>query len=251
MRVLIVDDEAPARSRARRLLADLADIEAIFEASNGFEALEQAQIHRPHLILLDVQMPELDGFGVAHALDPSLDPSIVFLTAYDEYALRAFDVRALDYLLKPVEPERLARAVERARRERAHKDAAAMAASLTELKAQLPARKYLQRLFVQERRRTVALALDGVERIEAEQNYVRICGRDGEYLHRSTITALAAALDPEVFVRISRSTVVRRDAIREMRPCGHGDCDLLLQSGARVRWSRLYRARSPGRLSSD
>jgi two-component system LytT family response regulator len=246
MRVLIVDDEAPARKRVRRLLDEVAGIAAVHEAANGFDAIELARVHRPDLILLDVQMPELDGFAVAHALDATLEPSIVFVTAYDEYALRAFDVRALDYLLKPVEPERLVRAVERARRDRVNKDAAALAATLTTLQSQLPARRYLTRLFVQERGRTVALAMDGVERIEAEQNYVRLCGRDGEYLHRSTISALAAALDPNVFVRVSRSTVVRLDAIRELRPCGHGDYELCLHSGARVRWSRLYRARGLG-----
>jgi two-component system LytT family response regulator len=246
MRILMVDDEAPARRRARRLLADVSGVDQIFEAANGFEAIELAQARRPDLILLDVQMPELDGFAVAHALDASLDPSIVFVTAYDEYALRAFDVGALDYLLKPIEPDRLARAIERTRRNRAHKDAAAQAAQLPMLQAQLPARHYLERLFVQERGRTVAVPMDGIERIEAEQNYVRLCGREGEYLHRSTVTALAAALDPKVFVRISRSAVVRVDAIRELRPCGHGDYDIELQSGAHVRWSRLYRSRGLG-----
>jgi two-component system LytT family response regulator len=118
--------------------------------------------------------------------------------------------------------------------------------TIEDVVSRLPARRHLERLFVRERGRTVALAIDGIERIEAEQNYVRLCGRDGEHLHRSTITALVAALDPDVFVRISRSTVVRLDAISELRRCGHGDYEILLRSGARVRWSRRYRSRGFG-----
>ena len=238
MRTLIVDDEAPARRRLRRLIEEIGepDLEIVGEATSGLEAIEASARLTPDLLLLDVQMPELDGIAVAQALGGA-GPAIIFVTAHDEYAVRAFDVSAVDYVLKPVAAARLGLAIERARR-------GGLSARLERLLALLPARKRLERLFVSERGRTVPVPLDRVERILAEDNYVRLCTDTGEHLHRSTLQALAAVLDPEIFVRVSRSAIVRVDAIRELSPLGHGDQEVLLASGARVTWSRSYRKKT-------
>jgi two-component system LytT family response regulator len=178
---------------------------------------------------------------VVQALDVTLKPSIVFVTAHDEYAVRAFEAQALDYLLKPVAAARLSVAIERARAERLRLDAAGLRASLEHLRSLLPARERLGRLFVKDGSRVVVVPIDDVDHVEAAENYVRLCTTRGEFLHRSTVTALATALDPQQFVRVSRSSIVRLRAVREIRPAGHGDRDLVLDSGAIVRWSRLYR----------
>jgi two-component system LytT family response regulator len=242
MRAVIVDDEAPARNKLRRLLRDIADLEVVGEADSGLSALECIATQAPDVVLLDVQMPELDGFGVVQALDVAFKPSIVFVTAHDEYAVRAFEAQALDYLLKPVAAARLSVAIERARAERLRLDAAGLCASLDNLRSLIPARQRLDRLFVKDRGRVVVVPIDDVDHVEAAENYVRLCTTRGEFLHRSTVTALAAALDPQQFVRVSRSSIVRLRAVREIRPVSHGDRDLVLESGAIVRWSRLYRA---------
>jgi len=241
MRAVIVDDEAPARGKLRRLLGEMAGVEVVGEADGGLVALERIAALSPDVVLLDVQMPELDGFGVVQALDVALRPSIVFVTAHDEYAVRAFEAQALDYLLKPVAAARLSVAIERARAERARLGPAEQRASLASLQARLPARPRLDRLFVKDRGRVVVVPLDDVEHIEAAENYVRLCTARNEFLHRSTVTALAAALDPQQFVRVSRSSIVRLSAVREIRPAGHGDREVRLGSGAVVRWTRLYR----------
>jgi two-component system LytT family response regulator len=230
MRVLLVDDEAPARRRLRRLLGELGEpgLEIVGEAASGLEALDLAARLAPDLVLLDVQMPELDGIAVAQALAGAGGPAIVFVTAHDAYAVRAFELSALDYVLKPVAAPRLKIALGRARRDAG-------------LAARLPARPPLERLFVSERGRTVAVPLATVERIVAEDNYVRLCTDAAEHLHRATLTALAAVLDPEAFVRISRSAIVRVAAIRELVALGHGDKEVVLASGARLTWSRTYR----------
>ena len=237
LRVLIVDDEAPARRRLRRLLGEIPDVEVMGEAAGGLEAIETVRQKSPDVMLLDVQMPELDGLGVAQALADERRPAIVFVTAYDEYAVRAFEVNAIDYLLKPVGGPRLRQALQRV----GARQTPALAAALAELRGMLPARRYLERLFVEDRGRIVPVVLDRVERILAEQNYVRLCTDGIELLHRSTVTALATVLDPDRFARVSRSAIVRLGAIRELVPIGHGDLQIVLHSGATTKWSRLYR----------
>ena len=226
LRVLIVDDEAPARRRLRRLLGEIPDVEVMGEAAGGLEAIETVRQKSPDVML-----------GVAQALADERRPAIVFVTAYDEYAVRAFEVNAIDYLLKPVGGPRLRQALQRV----GARQTPALAAALAELRGMLPARRYLERLFVEDRGRIVPVVLDRVERILAEQNYVRLCTDGIELLHRSTVTALATVLDPDRFARVSRSAIVRLGAIRELVPIGHGDLQIVLHSGATTKWSRLYR----------
>jgi len=194
-------------------------------------------------------MPELDGFAVAEALAGAARPAIVFVTAHDEYAVRAFEVNAVDYLLKPVAAPRLKAALDRAGARRRADAGAALEACLAELRATMPtaARRWLERLFVDDRGKLVPVVLADVERIVAEQNYVRLCAPGRELLHRGTIVALSAVLDPDRFVRVSRSAILRIDAIRELRPIGHGDLEAVLHSGARVRVSREFKTPVLGR----
>lgn len=225
MKILIVDDEAPARRRLTRLLEKVAPgAEIVGFAASGLEALDAAARLGPDVLLLDVQMPELDGIAVARALGPG--PRVIFVTAHDAHAVTAFELAAVDYLLKPVSAERLAVALARVQPSRPDR---------------LP-RTYLERLFVSERGRTMAVALADVERILAEDNYVRLCSvGGGEFLHRSTLQALVAVVDPARFTRISRSAIVRTDAIVSVTPVGHGDQEVRLASGATLTWSRSFR----------
>lgn len=252
MRILLVDDEAPARARMRRLLACVADAEIVGEAASGHEAVTAIAELRPDVVLLDIQMPVLDGFGVVEAVGADAMPPVVFVTAYDEHALRAFEAQALDYLMKPVRPERLATALERVRRMQApasppHDDGASapLAERLESLLAALGrASRPLHHILVQHEGRALLVPVSRIVRIGASRNYIRIHVPGGEYSVRGTITALEPRLDPAVFLRINRGEIVRLEAIREMHPWSHGDYHVILHDGTRLIWSRRYRARS-------
>jgi two-component system, LytTR family, response regulator len=227
VRVLIVDDEEPARRKIRRLLGAEADVEVVGEAATGSDAIAAIRRLQPDLVFLDVQMPPPNGFGVIDALDSAHRPHVVFVTAFDEHALKAFEVRALDYLLKPVTAARFSEALDRAR-ERLHR--ATMAP------------KPLARMLVRDDTKSILLALDRVDRIESEGNYIRLHSVGKSFTVRMALGVLAARLDPDKFLRISRSAIVRLDAIKELHPWFHGDYHVVMTDGARLTWTRRYRA---------
>lgn len=228
MRVLIVDDEEPARRQIRRLLSGETDVEIVGEAATGTDAIDAIRRLSPDLVFLDIQMPPPNGFGVIDALGRDRAPDVIFVTAFDEHALRAFEVRALDYLLKPVTAARFREALERARERLVAPDT--------------PKARPLVRILVRDETKAFLLALDRVDRIEAEGNYVRLHSDGKSYTVRSAIGALAARLDTDKFLRISRSAIVRLDAIKELHPWFHGDYHVVMTDGARLTWTRRYRA---------
>lgn len=233
MRALIVDDEAPARAKVRRLLDAAPDVEIAGEASTGREAVAAIKHTQPDIVFLDIQMPGIDGFGVVDAVERDGGPYVVFVTADDSKALRAFEVGAVDYLLKPFTAERFNQVLERAR-ERIRPPSSESAAP--------NARPSLKRLLVSTNGRAVFLAVDRIDRIEAERNYVVVhAGRDA-YRLRATIGSIAARLDPAQFLRVNRSTLVRLDAVREMHEWSHGDYRVVMHDGVQLTWSRRYRA---------
>jgi two-component system LytT family response regulator len=234
LRVLVVDDEAPARRKLERLLAELPDVALAGEAESGPEAVARIAALAPDLVLLDVQMPGLDGFGVVDAVGVAAMPAVVFVTAYDEHALRAFEVRALDYLLKPVTLDRLREAVTRVQARRA-----AGAASTA------PAPP-LRHLLVHDARGARLLPVDEIELARAERNYVALRTARGTFRVRGTIGGLAERLDGARFLRVNRSDVVRLDAIAELQPWSHGDYRIVLRDGTALLWSRRFRAEQAG-----
>jgi two-component system LytT family response regulator len=245
LRVLIVDDEAPARRRLARLLASVPDVALAGEADGGQEAVERIRALTPDLVLLDVQMPGLDGFGVVDAIGPSAMPAVVFVTAYDAHALRAFEVRALDYLLKPVAPDRLREAVDRARPHAAVRRAAERA-DVPPAAPEDASGPPLRHLLVHDARGAQLLPVEDVELARAERNYVALHTARGAFRVRGTIGALAARLDASRFLRVNRSDVVRLDAIRELQPWSHGDYRIVLRDGTALLWSRRFRAEQAG-----
>jgi two-component system LytT family response regulator len=251
MRVLVIDDEAPARAKERRYLAEYADVEIVGEAENGLEAVERIAELAPDLVFLDVQMPELDGFGVIDAVGVGEMPHVVFVTAFDEYALRAFEVRALDYLLKPFTPERFAAVMDRARAQidgASHSGNAELTGKLEALLAAVTTGRprYLQRVLVHHANRAFLLPVDRIDRVEADRNYVRLHSGGTAFTLRGSITTLAERLDPEKFLRINRSEIVRLDAVKELQPWFHGDYRVVMGDGTTLMWSRRYRAQTAG-----
>jgi two-component system, LytTR family, response regulator len=242
IRVLMTDDEPVALRRMRRLLRAADDVDIVGECGDGASAVEAIRELKPDVVLLDVQMPELDGFGVVQALGAETLPAIIFVTAYDRYALRAFDVHALDYVLKPVDQGRLLLAIDRARtRIATHRHQtmdARMVALLEDLTAQ---RRYLTRLPVRSERGVRVIDLVDVEWISASDNYVTLHAAGREYLLRDTMTRLERQLNPTHFVRIHRSTIVQVDRIHELLPAFHGDYTIVLKDGTRLTLTRGYR----------
>jgi two-component system LytT family response regulator len=241
--VVIVDDEPPARARLRRLLADHADTRVTAECGDGASAVQTIEAAAPDLVLLDIQMPELDGFDVLQALEVPQLPEIIFVSAFDQYALRAFRVHALDYVVKPVEADRLAEALDHARRrlrDRQASSEAGVAGLLSDLSKDRP---YWSRIPVRADGRVRVVDLTDVDWIGAADNYVSLHAGHREYLVRDTITQIEQRLDPAVFVRIHRSTIVRLDCILELLPDLHGDFQVRLKSGATLALSRTFRSR--------
>jgi two-component system LytT family response regulator len=243
MRVLIVDDERPARDKLRRLLALEADVSAIDEARDGVEALERAAACAPDAIFLDIQMPEVGGFDVAASL-PSPAPLIVFVTAYDEYAIRAFDANAIDYLLKPYDQARLQRALQRLRTRLAMERTAPAAAPAEMAMAMPPVRQ----LLVPERGATRIVKVEDISWIETADNYVVLHTPGGQPLLRQTLAGLLEKLGPD-FLRCHRRGAVRLAAIAAVEVDDKGDGELLLHGGARAPLSRQYRPALLARLA--
>jgi two-component system LytT family response regulator len=246
IRAIVADDEAPARRKLRELLAREADVTIVAEAADGREAVAAIRGTAPDVVFLDIQMPLLDGFGVIAEIGIEAMPAIVFVTAYDEHALRAFEVQALDYLLKPFAPSRLKRLVERLRqRFAAGAPPGDLAAKIEQLlAASRPAPEYLRQILLdQDEGRQRVVATGDIDLIRAEGNYLRYFTARGEFRRRGTLRELAERLDPGAFVRINRSEIVRVEAIREIQPWFHGDARVVLTGGALLTWSRRFRGR--------
>ena len=229
MRILIVDDERPARDRLRRMLALEGGIDAVEEAFDAHSALRLIPDFRPDALLLDIAMPELSGIDLAASL-PDPAPLVVFVTAHDEHALRAFDANAIDYLLKPCSQERLQRALARLRQRLDSGPASATPSGLP-----------VRQLLVSERGGTRVVQVADIDWLETADNYVVLHTAQGGPLLRQTLSKLLAQLDP-AFVRCHRRAAVRLAAIERILPLERGDCELVLRSGARVPCSRQYRA---------
>ena len=255
VRTLIVDDERMARKRLRTLLAADADVSVVGECTNGRDAVSAIAEHQPDLVFLDVQMPELDGFAVVNAVGVQRMPVTVFVTAFDQYALKAFEAHALDYLTKPFDRERFETSLGRAKQQvrLRSRETLPVAPSVVEAEPELNTRlvallsdlerrqQYADRLLVKTAGRVLFLRVDEIDWMEAAGSYVRLhVGRDGHLLHEG-MAALMARLDPARFARIHRSTIVNLDRVRELQPWFHGDYIAILHSGAKLRLSRSFR----------
>ncbi|HEY1375440.1 MAG TPA: LytTR family DNA-binding domain-containing protein [Gemmataceae bacterium] len=248
VRVLIVDDEPLARRRLRSLLAGDPDMAVVGECGDGPAAVAAIRDQAPDLVFLDVQMPALDGLGVVAAVGPERMPPTVFVTAYDQYAVRAFDVNAVDYLLKPVDADRFAAALRRAKAQVGRRAGAdlqdrllALLADAKKAEPPAPSTPPADRLAVKSGGKVVFLRADEIDWIEAAGNYSRLHVGKRTHLLRETMTALEARLDPKRFVRIHRSTIVNLERIRELQPYFHGDYVVLLHDGTQLTLSRTHR----------
>jgi two-component system, LytTR family, response regulator len=243
LKVLIVDDERPARQKLRRMLSGDAEIMAIYEAADGVAAIETIRDEAPDIVFLDVQMPGVDGFGVVDALPPDALPHLVFVTAFDMYAVRAFDMHAVDYLLKPYDADRFARALTRAKENvasrRIGEERDRLRRLLDDAESTRPQRA--ERILVESGERVLLIAVDKIDRIESVRNYVRLKVGSDVYRVRGTLTRFERRLDPVKFVRISRSEIVNLDRIAELRPWSHGDYVVVMRDGSQTRLSRRYR----------
>jgi DNA-binding LytR/AlgR family response regulator len=232
LRTLIVDDEPLAIERLQLLCAREPGIDLVGTASDGHAALRLAEALQPDLLLLDITMPELDGIGVARALGASAQqPAVIFVTAFDAFAVEAFDLAAIDYLLKPVAPERLSRAVERVMARKTGSDTPP---------APPPQPEHTQEFWVPHRSELIRIAARDIERIDAERDYMRLQVGGRSFLLHQTISALEARLDPAQFIRLHRSTIVRRDLIQGLRHDGGGVWYADLGDAQEIRIGRTY-----------
>lgn len=247
IRVLIVDDEPLAREGVRLHLAREGDVIIVGEAADGRRAASMITSLKPDLVFLDVQMPMLDGFQVVEAVASAFLPTVVFVTAYDQYAIRAFDVHALDYLLKPFTPERFQVSMRKAREEIAARGSHDSRRRLLELIAErAESSAHLQRFVIKSGEGYRLVPSADVVSFEAQGNYVRLTTPAGQHLLRITMAELERRLDPKRFARIHRSTMVNIDRIKEITPAWHGDFEVLLTDGQRLRLSRNFRERLLG-----
>jgi two-component system, LytTR family, response regulator len=246
IRVLIVDDEPLGRKRIRNLLRPHPEMEILQECKDGFEAVSAIRNGAPDLVFLDVQMPEKDGFQVLDEVGAENIPAIIFVTAYDQYAVPAFEVHALDYLLKPFGEKRFEKSLELAR---ARIQGGANAESQQRLLALVQEWKkrtnYLRRVMVKNKDRMTFLETRQIDWIKAEGNYACLHSGKGSFLLRETINRLDGQLDPLVFMRIHRSAIVRIDFIKEIQQMFHGAYRVILKDGTRLPLSRTYRSRLP------
>jgi two-component system LytT family response regulator len=242
IRALIVDDEPLARERLRTLLAAEADLEIVGECGDGQEAVLAIEQQQPDLLFLDIQMPELDGFGVLASVKTPRLPEVIFVTAFNQHALRAFEVHALDYLLKPFDRERFQTTLGRARTRLAQARSGELNQKLTALLAEMrPAPKIIDRLAVKTSGKVLFVKTSDVDWIEAADNYVSLHVGTESHLLRETMSALETRLDPKQFLRISRSTIVNLERVKELQPMFHGDYTVILRNGTRLGLSRNYR----------
>lgn len=239
-KVAIVDDEPRSRAVARRMLAAHANFKVVAECANGYAALSAVAEHSPHLMLLDIQMPEMDGFEVLKCITPEQMPVVAFLTAFDHYAVRAFEVHALDYLLKPFDEDRFATMIQRVEERLGHGDGTFYAQKVFAMLAGIVPTSYMERLVVRSRGKIRLIPISDVDWIQAEDNYIRIHAGTSSYLERETLSGICDRLDPKKFVRVHRSALVNINRIQEVQVID-GEHELVLKSGVRVPLSRTYR----------
>ncbi|MCC7002123.1 MAG: response regulator transcription factor [Gemmatimonadaceae bacterium] len=256
--VLIVDDEPLARSRVKGLLAREGDVREVLEAEDGEAAVRVLRETRPDIVFLDVQMPGRDGFGVIEAIGPEQMPATVFVTAFDQHALRAFDVHAVDYLLKPFDDERFTQAFAHAREQRSLKAVARAASALRGVlddvvrddptarhagtgAGQSGGTRYTDRVMVKHEGRSYVVKLADIRVIESDGNYVHLHDAKSKHIIRETLSALESRLDPTKFVRIHRRLIVNIEAVKELQPWFGGDQVMLLNDGTKLRVSRTFR----------
>lgn len=244
IRTIIVDDEPLACERIRMLLEREQDVAIVAECRNGADALRAIERLNPDLLFLDIQMPELNGFELLSTLSLVQIPVTIFVTAYEQYAIKAFDVCALDYLLKPFDRERFTRALNRARSELDRRKAGQVNDKVLKLLGELQQNKsYVEKLIIRTAGRVFFLRSDEIDWIEAAGNYVRLHAGKDEYLYRETMAKLEAQLNPDRFARIHRSTIVNVERIKEMQPWFRGDYVIVLRDSRKLTLSRSYRGR--------
>jgi two-component system LytT family response regulator len=252
IRTLVVDDEPMARERILSLLTQESDVEVIGECGDGVQAVSVIQQHSPDLVFLDVQMPGCDGFGVIQHIGPDRMPTVVFVTAYDEYALKAFEVHALDYLLKPFGKDRFQETLKHARehleRRRAGELGRRLLALVHDLKPEPPR---LDRLVVKSGGRVFFLRTEEIDWIEAAGNYVRLHLGEESHLFRETMNGMESRLDGRRFARIHRSRIVNTERIKELQPWFNGEYVVILRNGTRLTLSRGYREKLQEQLGKS
>lgn len=242
IRTLIVDDESLARERIRDMLAADLQIEVVGDCANGQDAIAAIKLLSPDLVFLDVEMPGIDGFGVLEAISSERLPTIIFVTAYDQYAVRAFEVFALDYLLKPFDQERFDKALKRAKAQLSiEQNDALNQRILNALEAIKTRPVHLERLVIKMNGHVFFIKAEEIDWLEAEGNYVRLHAGKESYLLRDTISALESQLDPKRFIRVHRSAIVNIDRITELQPWFHGEYRIILREGVQLTLSRTYR----------
>jgi len=246
LHILIVDDEQAARKKIRAYLDDMDEDHAIAEAENGLQALEHIKSNPVDLVFLDIQMPRMTGFEVLEAVGVADMPPVIFVTAYDQFAIDAFEVQALDYLLKPFDAPRFQKAYDRALKHLQQKNN--QAALLTSLLSQIGKdKKYLQRLIVNVGERYFFVDSRDMVFLSAEEKYVKIHTMKESFLTRDTLNSMEQRLDPDRFRRIHRSHIINLNFVKEMQPLSHGDYVVLMKNGAELIFSRRYRDRLFGK----
>jgi two-component system, LytTR family, response regulator len=254
IRTLIVDDEPLARENLRIRLRDVPDFEVVGECGNGRDAITAIAEQKPDLLFLDIRMPDMDGFAVLERIEPEVQPVVVFVTAYDRYALEAFRVHALDYLLKPFDEERFAETLQTCRQRVAEVHlqdreipAGGAAEPATPAEGALPApdparaNPYLERLVIKSRGRVFFMRIDALDWIEACGDYVSLHAGEKSWLLRRTMNEMEARLDPRAFARVNRSAIVRLDRVQELVPAARGEHHVRLPGGRELKLTRLYR----------
>ncbi|MGH8396667.1 MAG: LytR/AlgR family response regulator transcription factor [Gammaproteobacteria bacterium] len=247
IRTLIVDDMSLSRQRTRRYLADVTDVEIIGECGDGEAALEAITTLTPDLVLLDVQMPGMTGLALLEKIPADQRPVVVFITAFAEFAASAFDGHTVDYLLKPFDRERLAKALAKVRE---HLQSKGAANSPTASPSPEQANAYLNRIAVKSVGRTVFVSTNAVDWLETAGNYVCLHAGKETHVVRETMNQIESQLDPRIFVRIHRSTIVRIEAIRETQPLFNGDRVVILRDGSKLTMSRSYRDKAEAALGA-
>jgi len=239
IRALVVDDELLAREIIREMIRRDPEIDIVGECGNGLDAVTMIETERPDMVFLDIQMPEMDGFAVIEAVGAQAMPVVIFVTAYDQYAVNAFKVHALDYILKPFDWERFADALLRAKSQiRRESDLSDKLDAL--LRQMRKKHDFIERLIIKTNGRVIFLRTEEIDWIEAEGNYVRLHVGKDSYLQRDTIGGMEAKLDPTQFPRIHRSAIVNIDRVQELRPWFQGDYCVILRNGKELPLSRNY-----------
>ncbi|MBA3639025.1 MAG: LytTR family transcriptional regulator DNA-binding domain-containing protein [Acidobacteriota bacterium] len=248
IRTLIADDEPLARERLRMLLAAEDWIELVGDASDGVQAIDAIQRLRPELVFLDIQMPGATGFEVIESIGADQMPFVVFVTAYDQYALKAFDVHAIDYLLKPFDKERFRTSLTRARQQLERRTTGELERRLIELMQELRPAARMERFVIKASGRVFFVRAEEIDWIEAAGNYVKLHVGSDAHLFRETMNALESRLHPDTFYRIHRSHIVNIERIRELQPWFNGEYVVFLKDGTRLTLSRGYREKLQERL---